>query len=221
MTSLKGRKQSPEHIAARVAARKRNGTDKGYKITKEGSKERYSEATRKKWAEGVYEQANLWKTGRKHSPETIEKMREKRKQMWAEGRYDNKKPANRRAVSNQELALVPYLAKLGYRHNDTKGPDTCFIACSDRTRVPDFVDTENRRVFEFFGNFWHHPDDELAWIEAYREKGWECTVLWEDELMEFLKAHEHLVSPEDHLIAVATARPRHRYSSKGNELIVR
>lgn len=208
----KGRKQSPEHIAKRVAARKANGTytdyDRSYLESPE-YKAQLGERTKALWAEGKFE----GRPKRKWTEEQKRAASEKRKRMWAEGRYDNRKPSTRRRVSKMERALAPYLEALGYRH--TEGRE-CFIACEDKTRVPDFVDIQGRRVFEFFGNFWHHPEDEQAYIRAYAEKGWECTVLWEDDLMEWLGRHEHLVTAEQHEQALAVARPRKRYARRGN-----
>lgn len=216
---LKGRKQSPEHIAARVAARKRNGSfgSKAQLAAMRTPEYRAKQAehTKRRWEQGDFADRPKFE---KHSPETIEKMREIRRQMWADGRYANKKPATRRAVSEMERSLAPYLAKLGYRHTEERD---CFISCEDRTRMPDYVDTEGRRVFEFFGCFWHHPDDEQVWIEQYAKKGWECTVLWEDELRDWLEEHQDLVDPETHEAAMKASRARHRYPQRGNAQVER
>jgi hypothetical protein len=218
----KGRKQSPEHIAKRVAARKRNGTygTEAHRaaLNTPEYKAKMAAHTKRLWDEGAFD--NRPKRG-KHSPETIEKMRATRRRLWAEGVYDNKKPATRRAVSVMECSLAPYLAKLGYRHNTDDSGKECFIACEDKTRLPDYVDTQGRRVFEFFGNFWHHPDDEQVWIEQYAKKGWTCTVLWEDELQEWLEEHAELVDPETHAAALETSRARHRYPERGNNVVPR
>lgn len=215
--AMKGRKQTPEAIAARVESRKRNGTYKTEAhraaLNTPEYKAKKREQMNRMWAEGKFANRPRFE---KHSPETIERMREVRRQMWADGRYEDRKPSTRRAVSEMERSLAPYLAKLGYRHTEERN---CFIACEDRTRMPDFVDTEGRRVFEFFGCFWHHPDDEQVWIEQYAKKGWECTVLWEDELRDWLEQHQELVDPETHEAAMKTSRARHRYSQRGNDQI--
>lgn len=218
-----GRKQSPEHIAKRM---RRYWGENGQPHPKVehapwGSPEHTEKlraATKARWERGDFADRPKFE---KHSHETIERMREIRRQMWEDGRYDGKKPATRRAVSAMELSLAPYLAKLGYRHNTDDSGKECFIACVDKTRLPDYVDTKNRRVFEFFGNFWHHPDDEQVWVAEYAKKGWECTVLWEDELQEWLQAHVELVDPETHAAALETSRARHRYPERGNNVVPR
>lgn len=211
---LKGRKQSPEHVAARIAARKRNKTygenmDSSYRSSDEYV-QRQREAMSRRWAEGEFKD----RPGRVWTEEQKRAASEKRKQMWAEGRYDNKKPARRRRVSNMERALAPYLEALGYRH--TEGRE-CFITCGDgKVRMPDFVDEAGRRVFEYFGNFWHHPDDEQHYIEAYRGAGWECVVLWEYDLAEWLEEHRKCVTPEQHEEAARRRKVGRSYPGRGN-----
>jgi hypothetical protein len=197
----KGSRQSPEHIAKRIAARRANGTLGGWKVE---DTSRYSDAVKKKWETGVYADRPKFEH---HTEETRAKMSETRKQMWADGRYENAKPATRRRVSRMELSLKPYLERLGYRHNTGEEIES-FIACPDRTRLPDFIDIEGRRVFEFFGNFWHKPEDEAVWTENYAAKDWACTILWEKDLYKWLEEHKHLVSEEEHAQAIRACRVR-------------
>jgi G:T-mismatch repair DNA endonuclease (very short patch repair protein) len=93
-------------------------------------------------------------------------------------------------VSKMEYTLAPYLAKLGYRHNDDR-------ALVIGRKFPDFFDEQNRRVFEFFGNYWHpDPEEEQKVIKFYVSQGWECTVLWEANFYEWMREHAHLCSEE-------------------------
>lgn len=48
-------------------------------------------------------------------------------------------------------------------------------------RNPDFIHRKNRKIVEFFGNYWHKPEDELDRIEHYRKYGWDCFVVWEND----------------------------------------
>ena len=209
---LKGRKQSPEHVAKRVETRRQNGTLSSPALVSHLT----SPETRRRSVEGVKRAAErgVFKSrpGRKWTDEQKAAASAKRRQMWAEGRYVDKKPAKRRAVSAMERSLKPYLEALGYRHTEGR---QCFIRCEDKTRAPDYVDTEGRRVFEFFGNFWHHPDEEAYVVERYAEKGWACMVLWEEDLREWLDAHQHLVDPKVHRDARRGSRNAKRYA-KGN-----
>lgn len=64
--------------------------------------------------------------------------------------------------------------------------------------MPDFVDIQGRRVFEYFGSFWHQPEEEQAIIAYYAAKGWACTVLWEQDLFKWLSSHKKLVTDAEH-----------------------
>ena len=202
---LKGRKQSAEHIKKK--ARKCNpgctcGRHKP-KITEEGRK-RISEASKRSWAEGKFDNRPV-RTKETMTEEELRNRSEARKKAWEEGVYDNRKPASRRRVSNHEYGLAPYLEVLGYRHNDD---GHTFIA----KRVPDFVDIEGRRVFEYFGRFWHpRPEEEQEVIDFYKSYGWECIVLWEDDLHDFLDRHNDLVGEQERVKAWKFAKVNFDY----------
>jgi len=57
-------------------------------------------------------------------------------------------------------------------------------------RIPDFIHTSKKKVIEVFGVYWHGerrtgiPNDvhEKERIEEYRKEGYDCLVIWENEL---------------------------------------
>lgn len=49
-------------------------------------------------------------------------------------------------------------------------------------RKPDFVNLEDKKFVEFFGRKWHKPEDELHRINHYKKFGYECLVIWSEEL---------------------------------------
>lgn len=51
-----------------------------------------------------------------------------------------------------------------------------------RMRNPDFTSNELKKVVEVFGRYWHRDDDPDQIIASYRDVGWDCLVLWEDEI---------------------------------------
>lgn len=194
----KGRKRSPEQTARSVAVRRDNNGGRywpeggGPCVNMEaepareesmeytGDHPEKSEARRR----GVIEGRGV---GWKQTPEARAKISEAKRRQWAEGVYANKKPATRRRVSKMELSLIPYLEPLGYRHVDAE--HKFFIYHPEKGMVPDFVDRKNKRVFEFFGDFWHAPEDEAETIRRYAERGWACTVLWEHDLDGWISSH--------------------------------
>lgn len=93
-------------------------------------------------------------------------------------------------VSRHEYALAPYLAALGYLHNDDR-------ALVVGRKFPDFYDEDNRRLFEYFGDYWHpRPEEDLETIDYYQQRGWECEVLRERDLFAWMRDHRHLLTDE-------------------------
>ena len=215
--ALKGRKRDPELMKRITEARIANGNHRPSEETKRkiGEANRRSQALKREQGlplpqhsqKGKPKSYVNWEAepepveikprdpskggrpkGYKHSEESKQKMREARRKAWADGVYDNKKPARRRRVSKTERLLTPVAEALGYQHNDSSTSGYFFIPLgAGRGMTPDFVDREGRRVLEYFGNFWHHPDDEPYYIEAYAEVGWECRVVWESDLPALVK----------------------------------
>jgi len=92
-----------------------------------------------------------------------------------------RKTAEQRRVSNEELSLAVHLDGQGYKHNTS-----FFVTFEGKRRLPDYVDVEGRRVVEYFGSFWHPKEHEQEYKDWYRSAGWECTVIWDYQLSEYL-----------------------------------
>ena len=158
-----------------------------------------------------------WETRRAWSDEKkaaySKKLSDIKKRQWAEGVYANKAPSRRRRVSKTERLLTPVAQALGYQHNDSAAEGYFFIPLGGgKGMTPDFVDREGRRVLEYFGIFWHHPDDEAYYVEAYASAGWECRVVWESDLPQFIKEVElssaDRGSLNDHLCQLKLTEPK-------------
>jgi G:T-mismatch repair DNA endonuclease (very short patch repair protein) len=133
-------------------------------------------------------------------------MSEAKRKEWAaaqeEGRRRNRHYGSRKRTSKHELALVPYMQALGYQHDTGKRIGH---------KVPDFVDHEGKRIYEYFGSYWHEPGDDQRLIEFYALRGWQCTVLWEYDLFDWLRRHEPLVTPAQHAVAWKVAHVNNGY----------
>jgi len=46
------------------------------------------------------------------------------------------------------------------------------------SKYPDFVNSEHKKVIEFFGDFWHKSSDEEERKAYFGELGWGCLVVW-------------------------------------------
>jgi len=161
-----------------------------------------------KHSEEVSRKAAAAHLGTTHSAETKAKISEGSKAAWArktpEERsqiaWDRIQKYGVSVVSKTEYVLAPFLAALGYMHNDDR-------ALVVGRKFPDFYDVEGNRLFEYFGNHWHPRwEEEAEVIGFYQALGWECTVLWESDIFGWLKEHEHLVTAEQYEGTMRIAR---------------
>lgn len=96
--------------------------------------------------------------------------------------------------SKVELSLKPYVEPLGYIHTLDK---KYYIGKStDRVRIPDYVNSKERKIIEVFGTYWHRdrilpegqkhktPQEVINWYKKY---GWDCVVVWENEVPEVIE----------------------------------
>ncbi len=49
-------------------------------------------------------------------------------------------------------------------------------------KCPDFVDDDNKKLIELFGEYWHKPEEETQRIEHFRKFGYETLVVWYNEI---------------------------------------
>jgi hypothetical protein len=154
-----------------------------------------SKETRLKISEGGKRARQKFPEKYVQTEEIKQKISETVKQLHRDGVYFN---SYGQLYSNWELRTLPYLSPLGYVHSTEKKyhiPGKSYGEMESRVRIPDFVNSEKRHVVELFGIYWHRdqilPDDQKhvtpeELIEWYREAGWECVVIWEDQEEEFI-----------------------------------
>lgn len=110
-----------------------------------------------------------------------------RKKFDKRGGWQGSLPSYGTKTSKMELSLVPKLSKMGYKHTGLGG---WWRTWPDGTHHnPDFVNESNRSVFEFFGKYWHSADRgrESYIVDQWRQIGYSCTILWEEDLKKFLE----------------------------------
>ena len=49
------------------------------------------------------------------------------------------------------------------------------------SRCPDWINEERKIIIEFFGAYWHNPEDEIEKINYYKKYGWQTLVIWDYE----------------------------------------
>lgn len=211
---LTGRRQSAEHIAKRTRKCGPGCTCKRHSFQKSPEqREKQRQATKKKWDSGVYE-GRAEKTAATWEAKTPEEMAEHARKIsegqranWAkakaEGRRRNRHYGTSKRTSRHELSLVPYMAALGYQHDTGKRIGQ---------KIPDFVNEDTKSVYEYFGTYWHPDRDEERRIkECYAQRGWNCSVLWETDLFDWLTTHQNLVTDDQHRHAWKVAHVNNGY----------
>lgn len=69
--------------------------------------------------------------------------------------------------------------------NRTSGGQFYINFSNGKVKNPDFIVrpvNKTKQVIEIFGRYWHKPEEEAELIEKYRQAGYDCLVLWEDEV---------------------------------------
>ena len=128
--------------------------------------------------------------GKKASLETKEKISKGVKRAWTV--YGPTVMSPTLSYSKQEVKVTTQMEKLGYK---ATWNNPFFIVGKDKTRVPDFVNVQDKKVIEIFGTYWHRdrvlpkgqrhlaPEEYIQW---YKEAGYTCIVLWENEVDNYL-----------------------------------
>ena len=93
--------------------------------------------------------------------------------------------AKKPRYSKMELSLGVILEPRGYKHTSQ---EPLWVRGVGRSRVPDWFNVPDKKIVEFFGCWWHRMDrgHEQEIIDWYKDAGWHCEIIWEDELEEFL-----------------------------------
>lgn len=60
-------------------------------------------------------------------------------------------------------------------------------------RFPDFININSKKeVIELFGSYYHKIEEVQQTIDHYRQYGFSCTVIWEEELTDPIKVVNHI-----------------------------
>lgn len=93
-----------------------------------------------------------------------------------------KKP---RCMSKPESRVLDVLRSMFGQYNPyqyTGDRKFWLKTASGKDRNPDFTSASQKKIIEVFGRYWHRNDDPQKVVEDYAGVGWECLILWEDEI---------------------------------------
>lgn len=158
-TVQKGRVKSTEHRLKLSAARK--GVSRSAPPT-EATRQKLSKSVKAAYENGLREKRRSWAKARWQDPE--------RARAWATSMFRKPSGPERRAA-----------ARLGDQWRYT-GNGVFWIEGMN----PDFMHITEPRVIEIFGRYWHRNDNPQDRIDRFAAAGYECQVIWEDQIEELI-----------------------------------
>ena len=95
------------------------------------------------------------------------------------------------SVSKKELELCEPLKALGILHNDKRSLNAeeaiIFGGAGIKAMHPDYISRDLKIIVEFDGAYYHRDPDEAVFRQMYYNwRGYQVSIVWEDELDEFL-----------------------------------
>jgi very-short-patch-repair endonuclease len=126
--------------------------------------------------------------GKKRSTEVRKKLSEINKRRWLDEEYVKRfvRVLNLRP-NKTELKLQALLNEVAPNDYRYTGDGSMIIG----GKLPDFVNANGqKKVIELLGRYWHNPEEVPARMARFKECGWDCLVIWDDEFknLETLKA---------------------------------
>ena len=130
-----------------------------------------------------------------------EKLSAKRKQMFKSGelkkQFGEDNPMFGKQLSDQHKNALwagwknsytkPELKLMGiledFKDWEYVGNGKFWLRTKIKCRVPDFINRNQKKIIEVYGDYWHKGENPNDKISEYREIGWDCIVIWESEIM--------------------------------------
>ena len=121
-------------------------------------------------------------TGKVMSLESRQKNRETNKANWARPEFAKMM----REAQNKGQQVTPNLCESILKNILEDNFPGYFIfsgggGISVGSRIPDFINQENKQIIEFFGSRFHPASDEKDRTEEYSKLGYDCLVVWEED----------------------------------------
>lgn len=135
--------------------------------------------------------------GKQRTKEVKDKIREKVKARWRDPKFVEMMKRKRKIRPTEiEIQLQSILDKHFPNIYKYVGDFQATIG----GRCPDFLNIDGRKeVIELFGSFWHKVDQVELVVKHYRQYGYVCIVIWQEELKEEALVIKHIREGGIHL----------------------
>jgi G:T-mismatch repair DNA endonuclease (very short patch repair protein) len=117
--------------------------------------------------------------GRNHTEETKKKSSNSILKLWKNEEYINNQCKGREIRPNKPETIILNLLNEHYPNEWKYTGDYSFMV---NGKNPDFVNKDNNKIIELFGDYWHRNDNPKDRINIFKPAGYNTLVIWEKEL---------------------------------------
>lgn len=143
----------------------------------------------KPWTPHMRELMLKMLTGRKHSSVTRKKMSETRIKLGLSKGDRNpmkQEDAVRKWIKSNSLKPNKQELKISSILNDLF-PQKYLLNVTGqylilKGKIPDFVNLKDKKLIEFYGDYWHKGENEQDRIDEFKKYGYDTLIIWEKDL---------------------------------------
>ncbi len=127
--------------------------------------------------------------GKQRPLEVNEKVSQSIKELWKNKDYIRKQSISSQNSPNK---CEQYIIKLLEENFPGKYKFVGNWKITIDGKCPDFIDEKDKKIIEFFGEYWHKPEDEQIRTNHFRKFGYKTLIIWEKEIKSEQKIIEKL-----------------------------
>jgi hypothetical protein len=193
-----GKKPSKEHKKKLSESHrgKYHSEETKKKLSELNKGKHHSEETKRKISE--LKKGNLYNLGKHHSEEAKRKMSIAAKKNYQNEEYCRKRQKSHNAKPNKKEIFIKELLDSIFPGDYTYTGDFSFMVGG---KNPDFVNEEEKKIIEFFGDRWHTGENikeatpeehEQNRINHFKKHGYDTLIIWGHELKDLEKVSQRI-----------------------------
>ena len=145
-------------------------------------KEKRIQMQTNKWKDLEYRKM-MWNA--QNNPKSKEKKSQSQKKYWQDPEFVKRQMISHAIHPNKPETFLMALLNDLYPGEWKFTGDFSFMIGG---KNPDFVSINGqKKCIEHYGTYWHEGDDPQDRINLFKNYGWDCLVIWQDELKDFKK----------------------------------
>lgn len=130
--------------------------------------------------------------GKKHSEQTIQKLKTSSKEYWQTPKYVQKQMKSRGSFPNKKELYLQDLLNEWVPNTFKYVGDGEFILAG---KCPDYLNINGKKqLIELYGDYWHRGQNPKERIDLFKSYGYSTLVIWESELKDLPKLKEKIIN---------------------------